>query len=80
MPLKSISVAALALAVVGGGAISSTSPARAQEAQAEMIGLHQLCDRGDRKACVKFGILLGRAQERHAEWRRLHPEWFWFER
>jgi hypothetical protein len=79
MSLKSISVA-VALAVVAGGALSSLSPARAQDAQAEMIGLHQLCDHGDRKACVKFGIMLGRQQERHAEWRRLHPEWFWWER
>jgi hypothetical protein len=77
MSLKSISVA-VALAVVAGGALSFTVPARAQDAQAEMIGLHQLCDQGDRRACVKFGIMLGRAQQRHAEWRHLHPEWFWW--
>jgi hypothetical protein len=29
---------------------------------------------------VRFGIYLGRAQERHAEWRRIHPEWFWWDR
>ena len=27
--------------------------------EAEMIGFHQLCERGDRKACIRFGMLLG---------------------
>jgi len=80
MLLKSMSVAAIAAAGIVVGAVASTSPARAQDVQAELIGLHQLCDRGDRKACVKFGMILGRMQERHAEWRRAHPEWFWWER
>lgn len=41
--------------------LGSASPmARAvQEArEAEILGLHQLCDKGDRRACVHFGILL----------------------
>ena len=80
MIMKFILSAACAAAIVGTSAIVSTAPARAQDVQAEMIGFHQLCDRGDRKACVRFGILLGRMQERHAEWRRMHPEWFWWER
>jgi len=80
MLLKSMSVAAIAAAITVVGAVPGTSPARAQDVQAELIGLHQLCDHGDRKACVKFGMILGRMQERHAEWRRAHPEWFWWER
>ena len=48
--------------------------------EAEIVGLHQLCDRGDRKACVRFGMLLGESKERHVEWRRLHPDWWWWER
>ena len=80
MLLKSISVASLALAVAAIATIAPTHRARAQDMQAELLGLHQLCDRGDRKACVKFGMILGRAQERHAELRRVHPEWFWWER
>jgi hypothetical protein len=80
MVLKSIVTAAIAVTIFGTGAILSTSPARAQDAQAELLGFHQLCDRGDRKACVRFGMILGRMQERHAEWRRMHPEWFWWER
>jgi hypothetical protein len=45
-----------------------------------MLGYHQLCDKGDRKACVRFGILLGKNEQRHADWRRAHAEWFWWER
>ena len=55
--------------------------ARAQSAEeAEMVGFHQLCEKGDRRACIKFGILLGRNQQRHADWRRAHADWFWWER
>ncbi len=45
-----------------------------------MIGFHQLCDKGDRRACVRFGILIGENRERRDEWRRAHPEWWWWER
>jgi hypothetical protein len=81
MLLKSImTTSAAALAIVAASAIATPVPARAQsDVQAELLGFHQLCDRGDRKACVRFGMILGRQQERHAEWRRLHPEWFWWE-
>jgi hypothetical protein len=59
----------------------SSIPARAQSArEAEMIGFHELCEKGDRRACVRFGILIGQNQERHAEWRRSHAAWFWWER
>jgi len=81
MLLKSIMTSSVALAVVVACAIPATIPARAQsDVQAELLGFHQLCDRGDRKACVRFGMILGRQQERHAEWRHVHPEWFWWER
>jgi hypothetical protein len=80
MLLKSMLTAAVAVMIFGTGAILSTAPARAQDVQAELLGFHQLCDRGDRKACVRFGMILGRMQERHAEWRHVHPEWFWWER
>jgi len=80
MILKSLLTAACAVAIAGTCAIVSTAPARAQDVQAELLGLHQLCDHGDRRACVRFGMILGRLQERHVEWRRVHPEWFWWER
>lgn len=72
-------MAAVTVTIVGTGATLSTGPAYAQDVQAELMGFHQLCDRGDRKACVRFGMILDRMQERHAEWRRTHPEWFWWE-
>jgi hypothetical protein len=56
-------------------------PVHAQSAaEAELIGFHQLCDKGDRRACVRFGILIGENRERHAEWRRMHPEWWWWDK
>jgi hypothetical protein len=47
--------------------------------EAELVGLHDLCNKGDRKACIRFGMLLGEAKERHADWRKLHAEWWWWE-
>jgi hypothetical protein len=76
--MKPLLVAAGAAIVILG--IPQT-PVRAQSAEeAEMVGFHQLCEKGDRRACVKFGILLGRNQQRHADWRRAHADWFWWER
>jgi hypothetical protein len=80
MHLKSLLLAAAALSVTAA-MLSFTAPARAQHArEAEMIGFHQLCERGDRRACIRFGIMLGENRARHAEWRRLHPEWWGWER
>ena len=72
-----------AMAIVAG--ISATTamvatPAHAQNVEAEIIGFHQLCEKGDRKACIRFGILIGRNEQRGADWRRAHTEWFWWER
>jgi hypothetical protein len=44
-----------------------------------MIGMHQLCDHGDRKACIKFGMLIQQNHARMEAWHHSHPEWFWFE-
>jgi hypothetical protein len=76
--------------LLGGGAaaaivlspIAASSVARAQSpaVEAEIIGFHQLCNKGDRKACVRFGMLIERNRERHAGWRRAHADWFWWER
>ncbi len=55
--------------------------ASAQDArEAEMIGMHQLCDHGDRKACVKFGMMIQQNHDHMEAWRHNHPEWFFFER
>ena len=71
-------VPAFALLVAGLGMYL---PARADawEHEERMRRLHFDCDRGERRACVEFGILIGENRERHAEWRRSHPEWWWWE-
>jgi hypothetical protein len=80
MTLRRLMTALMIAAGIGGSASMLVSPAHAQSAaEAEIVGFHQLCDKGDRKACVRFGILLGRNEQRHADWRRAHAEWFWWE-
>jgi hypothetical protein len=72
---------AATIAVAIAASFSMSVAARAQDArQAELVGFHQLCDHGDRKACVRFGMMLGEMKEHHAEWRRSHPEFWWWER
>jgi hypothetical protein len=81
MTFKRWMTAFLITAGIGGSASMVSSAAQAQNAmEAEMIGFHQLCEKGDRKACIRFGILIGRNEQRNADWRRSHAEWFWFER
>ncbi|CCE11321.1 exported hypothetical protein [Bradyrhizobium sp. STM 3843] len=78
--LPRLSIIACAL-TVGLSILASLQPARAQDAmEAEMIGYHQLCQKGDRRACIRFGILIGRNEQRHADWRRAHADWWWWER
>ena len=73
-------VAAIAIGI-SGVAATVAPPAHAQDAaEAEIIGYHQLCQKGDRRACVRFGILIGRSEQRHADWRRAHADWWWWER
>lgn len=74
-------VAAAAIAIgISSMATMVATPAHAQDAaEAEIIGFHQLCQKGDRRACVRFGILLGRNEQRHADWRRAHADWWWWE-
>jgi hypothetical protein len=81
MIFRTLMTAVIVAAAACGSAAMVASPAHAQgAAEAEMIGFHQLCEKGDRKACVRFGILIGRNEQRHADWRRSHGEWFWWER
>jgi hypothetical protein len=80
MSLKPLITAALVAVTITGTASMVTTPARAQDAvDAEMIGFHRLCEQGDRKACIRFGILIGRNEQRHADWRRAHADWWWWE-
>jgi hypothetical protein len=78
MHVKSTLIAAAIL-------ISSTAvmPVQAQDFRAdregELAGLRQRCDEGDHHACVRFGMLLNENRHHHDEWRRSHPEFWWFE-
>jgi hypothetical protein len=81
MSLKPLIAAALVAVTISGTAAIVATPAQAQDAvEAEMIGFHRLCEQGDRKACIRFGILIGRNEQRHADWRRAHADWWWWER
>ena len=74
--MKNILVGAV-LALMSAASV----PAFAQDGrEAQMIGFHDLCDHGDRKACVKFGMMLQQNADRQADWRRAHPDWVFFER
>jgi hypothetical protein len=45
-----------------------------------MLSLRERCEDGDRRACVRLGIIIGENRERRAAWRREHPEVFFYER
>jgi len=78
---RPLMAAAVIAAGMSGTAAMVAAPAHAQDAaEAEMIGYHQLCQKGDRKACIRFGILIGRNEQRHADWHRAHADWWWWER
>jgi hypothetical protein len=50
------------------------------EVRERLLRLRGECEDGDRRACVRFGMILGENRQRQAEWRRDHPEVFFFER
>jgi hypothetical protein len=80
MIFKRFMAAALIAAGISSTAALVATPVHAQDAvEAEMVGYHQLCQKGDRKACIRFGILIGRNEQRHADWRRVHADWWWWE-
>jgi hypothetical protein len=50
------------------------------ELRERMLALREGCEQGDRRACVRLGILIGENRERREAWRREHPEVFFYER
>src|SRR5262245_57559155 len=48
--------------------------------RARMFEFRQLCEDGDRRACVRLGIIIGENRERRAQWRRENPDLFFYER
>ena len=69
------------LMLLGAVAISCASSASfAQDArEAEIMHQHQACDHGDRRACVRFGMLIQQNHDHMQAWRHSHPDWFWWE-
>jgi hypothetical protein len=45
-----------------------------------LVELRERCEDGDRRACVRLGIIIGENRERRAAWRHEHPEAFFYER
>jgi uncharacterized protein YcfJ len=62
--------------------VAPPPPARIarDELSDRMMQLREGCEVGDRRACVRLGILIGENRERRAAWRREHPEVFFYER
>ena len=71
--------ALLGLVLIGIGVMRVPARADAFAEEEHMRRLHFDCDHGDRRACVNFGVLIGEHRERHGEWRRTHPEWWWWQ-
>jgi hypothetical protein len=63
--------------IISSAAVLGSAPALAQDRPTtEGVRLQGLCEGGDRRACVRFGMLLNENRGRHEEWRKSHPE-FW---
>jgi hypothetical protein len=54
-------------------------PAPRGDRRAEMFQLRQGCMDGDRRSCVRLGIIIGENRERRAQWRRENPDLFFWE-
>ena len=52
------------------------APMVRDELRDRMLQLREGCEDGDRRACVRLGIIIGENRERRAAWRREHPEIF----
>ena len=50
------------------------------ELRERMSEYREACEDGDRRACVRLGVIIGENRERRAAWRRDHPELFFYER
>jgi len=50
------------------------------EVRDQMMGYRDACRDGDRRACVRLGIIIGQNQGRRGQWRQDHPDYFWWDR
>jgi hypothetical protein len=46
----------------------------------QMLHQREECEDGDRRACVRLGIIIGENRARRDAWRHEHPEVFFYER
>jgi hypothetical protein len=46
----------------------------------QMVRFREGCEDGDRRSCVRLGIIIGENRERRAQWAREHPEMFSWDR
>jgi hypothetical protein len=65
-------------------AVAAPPPLPSRTARDELndrtLSLRAACEDGDRRACVRLGIIISENRERRAAWRREHPEVFFYER
>jgi hypothetical protein len=80
MSPKILFAALAVVAVVGVGVMQMPARADAFAQEEQMRRLHFDCEHNDRRACIRFGILIGEHHEFHGEWRKTHPDWWWWER
>ncbi len=46
----------------------------------QMAEFRSGCEEGNRRACVRLGVIIGENRERRAQWSREHPEMFSWDR
>ena len=56
------------------------APIQRDELRVRLMELREACEDGDRRSCVRFGIIIGENRERRAQWRRENPDFFFYER
>lgn len=59
---------------------SERRPAPRDELRERLFGLRRGCQEGDRRACVRMGIIIGENRDRVGDWRRENPDMFFYER
>jgi hypothetical protein len=66
--------------VISSAVVLGSVPAPAQDrVTSEGQRLHKLCEGGDKRACVRFGMMFNENRARHDEWRQSRPEFFSFQ-
>ncbi len=63
----------------GGPAPVAVAPVR-DELSDRMMEFRGRCEDGDRRACVRLGIIIGENRARREAWRRDYPDVFFYER